>query len=186
MPTQQPITITLDMFTRVHDSLHRVFADVTEEELHCEPHPGMGWLAWRFTRVIDNNISRLSGRPDQLWIADGWHAKFGMEPNPTDFGRGMSHTREQVRAFHAGRELILAYHDATHDLTLAYLQSLQPEDFDRELDEPQYQPLPTVSVRLVSVLENAMHNMGQICYLKACQRLGGWFPSEATGGTVYR
>jgi DinB superfamily len=185
MTTQQPTTITLDMFTRVHESLHRVFADVTEDELHREPHPGMGWLAWRFTRVIDNNISRLSGR-DQLWAGEGWHAKFGMEPNPYDFGRNATHNREQVRAFRAGRDLILAYHDATHERTVAYLQSLKPEDYDRALDEPQYQPLPTVGVRLVSVLENAMHNMGQISYLKAYHRLGGWFPSEATGGAVYR
>ena len=40
-------------------------------------------------------------------------------------------------------------------------------------------PRPTVAVRLVSVLENAMTNEGQISYLKAYHRLGGWFPREA-------
>jgi len=185
MPTQQPTTIMLDCFTRVHESLHRVFADVTEDELTREPHPPMGWLAWRFTRVIDNNVSRLTGR-DQLWIADGWHARFSMEPLPNDFGRGLTHTREQVSAFRANRELVLGYHDATHERTVAYLDSLRPEDYDRELDEPQYQPLPTIGVRLVSLLDNAMQNMGQISYLKAYHRLGGWFPGEATGGTLYR
>jgi hypothetical protein len=40
-------------------------------------------------------------------------------------------------------------------------------------------PPPTVAVRLVSVLENAMTNEGQISYLKAYHRLGGWFPREA-------
>lgn len=185
MTTQQPTTMALDAFTRVHESLHRVFADVTDDELSREPHPGMGWLAWRFTRVIDNNISRLSGR-DQLWIADGWHARFGMPPEPFDFGRNVAHTREQVRAFRADRDLILAYNDATHERTKSYLEGLRPEDYDRELDEPQYDPRPTVSVRLMSLIENAMHNMGQISYLKAYHRLGGWFPSEATGGTLYR
>jgi hypothetical protein len=34
-------------------------------------------------------------------------------------------------------------------------------------------------VRLVSVAENAMTNEGQISYLKACQRVGGWFPRAA-------
>jgi hypothetical protein len=34
-------------------------------------------------------------------------------------------------------------------------------------------------VRLVSVSENAMTNEGQISYLKAYHRLGGWFPREA-------
>jgi len=184
LATQQPTTFALDAFTRVHDSLHRVFADVTDDELHREPHPGMGWLAWRFSRVIDNNVSHLSGR-DQLWVSE-WAAKFSMDPSPYDFGRGMGHNREQVRSFKAGKELILGYHDTVHDRLQGYLESLAPADYDRELDEPQYQPLPTVSVRLVSVLENAMHNMGQIGYLKAYHRMGGWFPAEATGGTLYR
>jgi len=37
----------------------------------------------------------------------------------------------------------------------------------------------TTGVRLVSRLKNAMNNQGQIGYLKAYHRLGGWFPSEA-------
>src|SRR6266581_49590 len=102
--------VFLDCFTRVRDSLHRVLSDLTDDELTREPHPSIGWLAWRLTRVMDNNLSRLSGR-DQLWITDGWHARCGMEPVPFDFGRGASHTREQVKAFKSSAELLLAYHD---------------------------------------------------------------------------
>jgi len=54
-----------------------------------------------------------------------------------------------------------------------YLESLSADELPRELDEPQYDPRPTVAVRLVSVLENAMTNEGQISYLKAYHRLGG-------------
>ena len=92
--------VFLDGFTRVHDSLHRLLADLTEAELIAEPHPPIGWLAWRLTRVIDSNVSRLTSR-DQLWVGDGWAARFGMPPEPMDFGRGATHTREQVRAFRA-------------------------------------------------------------------------------------
>jgi hypothetical protein len=185
MPTQQPTTMALDAFTRTNESLHRILADITDDELSREPHPSIGWLGWRFTRVIDNNISRLSGR-DQLWIADGWHARFGMPPELFDFGRGVSHTREQVRAFRADRDLILAYNDAAHALTKYYLESLPPEEYDRELDEPQYDPIPTVGVRLMSLIENAMHNIGQMGYLKAYHRLGGWFPAEAPDRATFR
>jgi hypothetical protein len=45
-------------------------ADLTEVELIEEPHPSIGWLAWRISRVMDSNASRLSGR-EQLWIGDG-------------------------------------------------------------------------------------------------------------------
>lgn len=61
----------------------------------------------------------------------------------------------------------------------SYLDSMSADELARELDEPQYDPRPTVAVRLVSVLENAMTNEGQISYLKAYHRLGGWFPREA-------
>ena len=177
--------VLLDGFTRVHDSLHRTLADLAEAELIQEPHPSMGWLAWRLNRIMDSNVSRLAGR-EQLWIAEGWAARFGMPPEPADFGRAATHTREQVRAFRASAALLLAYHDATYERMKTYLGTLSTEDLARELDEPQYQPLPTVAVRLVSVLENAMQNAGQIGYLKAYHRLGGWFPREAKDPTSFR
>jgi len=62
--------ILLDAFTRVHESLHRTLGDITAEELVKEPHPSIGWLAWRISRVMDANVFRLSGR-EQLWIGAG-------------------------------------------------------------------------------------------------------------------
>jgi DinB family protein len=177
--------ILLDAFTRVNESLHRTLADLTPEELTKEPHPPIGWLAWRLSRVVDSNASRLAGR-EQLWIADGWAARFSMPAEPADFGRSATHTRQQVRAFRASTELLLAYHDAAYERMKTYLKALTAEDLARQLDEPRYQPLPTVAVRLVSVLENAMTNQGQISYLKAYHRVGGWFPSEAKDPASFR
>jgi hypothetical protein len=176
--------VLLDAFSRVNESLHRMLSDLTDEELTKEPHPSIGWLAWRLSRVIDNNASRLAGL-DQLWVASGWGERFGMKPALYDFGRSKAHTREQVRAFHAPADLLLAYHDATHERLMTYLKTLTAADLARELNEPQYQPLPTIGVRLVSVLENAMNNQGMIGYLKAYHRLGGWFPSEAKDPSGY-
>ncbi len=177
-----PNSVLLDGFTRVRDALQRTLPDCTEAELHAEPHPPIGWLAWRLTRIIDSNISRLSNQ-EQLWIANGWAAKFTMPPEPRDFGVGLAHTREQVVAFRATADLLLAYHDASFARTSNYLQAVTPGELGRELDEPQYTPLPTVAVRVMSLLENAMHNMGQIGYLKAYHRVGGWFPREMTSPT---
>ena len=177
--------VFLDCFTRVSESLHRLLSDLTQDELDREPHPSIGWLAWRLTRVEDSNITRLGGR-DQLWIGRGWAARFGMEPRPDDFGRSVTHTREQVRAFHASAELLLAYQGATFEVTKAFCEAQTESDWARELNEPQYTPLPTVAVRVASVLENAMHNVGQIGYLKAYHKLGGWFPSESPDVSAYR
>ena len=177
--------VLLDAFTRVYESLHRTLPDLTAAELTQEPHPPIGWLAWRISRVMDSNVSRLSGR-EQLWIGEGWAARFGMPPLPADFGRSAAHTREQVRVFRASPELLLNYHDATYERTKDYLQKLSAVELAQELNEPQYQPLPTVAVRLVSVLENAMTNQGQIAYLKAYHRLGGWFPQEGKNAASFR
>lgn len=176
--------VLLDAFTRVNESLHRMLSDITDDELAKEPHPSIGWLAWRLSRVIDNNASRLAGF-DQLWVANGWAERFGMKAELYDFGRSKAHTREQVRAFRAPVALLLDYHDAVNERLTTYLKTLTTADLARELNEPQYQPLPTVGVRLVSVLENAMNNQGQIGYLKAYHRLGGWFPSEAKDPAGY-
>jgi hypothetical protein len=67
-----------------------------------------------------------------------------------------------------------------------YNKSLTGDDLAPQLNETQLQPLPTVAVRLVSVLENAMSNAGQIGYLKAYHRLGGWFPREAKDPASFR
>jgi len=170
--------ILLDSFTRVHESLHRTLGDITLEELLKEPHPSIGWLAWRISRVMDNNVARLAGR-EQLWIGEGWAVRFGMPPEPADYARSAMHTRDQVKSFRASAQQLLGYHDAAYERMKTYLHSLSAVELARELDEPQYDPRPTVAVRLVSVLENAMTNEGQISYLKAYHRLGGWFPRES-------
>src|SRR3970040_1002914 len=69
--------------------------DLSPEELRAPPKPYIAWLVWHLSRVQDANFSGLMERP-QLWIADGWHARFNMPPDPKDYGSGHRHTREQV------------------------------------------------------------------------------------------
>ena len=38
----------------------------------------------------------------------------------------------------------------------------------------------------MSVLENGMHNAGQMAYLKGLCRFGGWFPGETPDRSLYR
>lgn len=173
-----PADALLDAFGRINEALHRHLSDLTLDELTREPNPPIGWLAWRLTRIQDSNFARQAGF-DQFWIADGWHSRFAMEPNPMDFGRGQTHTREQVAAFNPqSAQLLLDYQDLVFERGKAYLTQLTAADLDRELDEPQYDPRPTLSVRIVSILETGMQNVGQIAYLKALHRIGGWFPAE--------
>ena len=61
---------------------------------------------------------------------------------------------------------MLAYHDAVYSQSTSYLKTITPTDLDRILDEPQYDPLPTVGVRLVSVIDDNAQHVGQIAYLR--------------------
>jgi hypothetical protein len=128
--------------------------------------------------VQDANFSGLLERP-QLWIADGWHKRFNMPPEPRDYGSGHRQTRAQVEAFTiTDKPLLLDYLEAVFAQTKSYLDTVSNADLNRVLNEPQYQPLPTLSVRLASVINCNTRHAGQIEYLRGLVKHGGWFPVE--------
>ena len=172
-------SLVADAFDRVGGIVHRVLGDLTPEQLILGPKPHIGWLVWHLTRVQDSNISGLMER-EQAWIADGWHQPFGMPPERRDYASGHSQTPEQVDAFSVkDSKLLLDYFDAVLDRTKAYLGTLSNEDLGRVLNEPRYQPLPSVAVRLVSVIADNMRHAGQIEYLHGFIKHKGWFPAPA-------
>ncbi len=152
---------------RVNGILHRSLEGAPAGMLCRMPSPhanSMAWTAWHLTRVQDDHISDLAGLPE-LWISEGWHARFGMAPGDGETGQG--HTFEQVAAFKVESPgVLLAYQDATLERSKSYLATVKPADMDRELDEPQYDPLPTVGVRLVSVVSDNTQHAGQVAYLR--------------------
>ena len=50
--------------------------------------------------------------------------------------------------------------------TKTYLANVANEDLNRILNEPQYQPVPTLSIRLASVINCNTRHAGQIEYLR--------------------
>ena len=170
--------LIIDAFGRNKENLHAEFADISVAELSAEPHPSIGWLAWHLIRVLDSQISQVAEIP-QAWISDGWHEKFAMPPEPRDYGPAHTHTPAQTASLAADAATLLAYHDAVYLRSVEYLNGLSDTDFDRVLDDPRYDPRPTVGVRLVSVVDDNMQHMGQIIFQKACLRAGGWFPNPA-------
>jgi hypothetical protein len=167
-----------DALGRVRDMVRDALKDLSNEELLAPPKPHIAWLVWHLSRVQDANFSGLLNRP-QLWIADGWHARFGMPPDPRDYGSGHRQTRAQVDAFQiTDKPLFLDYLDAVFAQTKSYLAKVSNADLNRVLDEPQYQPLPTLGVRLASVVNCNTRHAGQIEYLRGLIKNDGWFPGE--------
>lgn len=164
-----------DGYGRVLQMMQRALDGMTQDDLNEQPKPdcnSMGWLAWHLTRVQDDHIADLMGK-EQMWIKEKWHAKFSRAPEAKDIGFG--HTPEQVAAFRSPDvDTILAYHRAVLERSKRYISSLSMDDLDRELNEPWYQPLPTVGVRLVSVMSDCLQHVGQIAYIRGLLKGKGW------------
>ncbi len=172
MEFQQLMT---DGYERILQILERVLTGLTRDDLRQQPHPdsnSIGWLAWHLTRIHDQAVANLMGE-EQLWVKDGWHAKFNREPDPTDTGFG--HSAAEVAALKVpDAESLLEYSRAVLERTKRYINTLSPTDLDRELNEPRYQPLPTVGVRLVSVMSDNLQHAGQTAYLRGFLKGKGW------------
>jgi hypothetical protein len=164
-----------DGYGRIIEILERVLKGLTEDDLNWQPHPdcnSIGWLAWHLTRQQDAQIASLVGE-EQLWIKDGWHVRFDRPADPRDIGFG--NTPEEVAAFKSpDTDTLLAYNRAVVERSKAYFNTLSKSDLDRELNEPRFQPLPTVGVRLISIMGDSLQHAGQAAYLRGQRQGRGW------------
>ena len=104
--------LVLGALGRVRQMVREAISDLSADEMLAPPKPHIAWLTWHIARVQDANFSGLLERP-QLWITDRWHERFGMAPNPRDYGSGHRQSREQVDAFTVtDKTLLLDYLDA--------------------------------------------------------------------------
>ena len=159
--------VIADSLGRGRGVLHRALDGMSDEALAYRPADHMnpiGWLAWHIARVEDMHVADLLDE-GQLWTDGGWHERFSMPPDAGNFGTRQ--TLDQVNAVNSpSAELLLEYYDTVAARTDAYLETLTAKGLDRVLDEPQFQPLPTVGVRLNSLVHHAAHHAGQIDYLR--------------------
>ena len=71
-------------------------------------------------------------------------------------------------------DVLLGYNDAVYERSKRYLAGVTADDLDRELNEPQYTPLPTLGVRLVSIVSDNTQHAGQAMYLRGYFDGFGW------------
>lgn len=164
-----------DGYGRIVEVLESVIKGLTEDDLNWQPHPecnSIGWLAWHLTRQQDAQVAALMGE-EQLWTKDGWYAKFDRPPDPKDIGFG--HTPEQVAAFKSPDvDTLLSYNRAVVERSKGYFHTLSKSDLDQELNEPCFQPLPTVGVRLISIMDDSVLHAGQAAYVRGLRQGKGW------------
>ena len=167
--------LIIDLFMRISQELEKVLEGLTVDDLNQRPTPdcnSIGWLAWHLTRQQDAQIASLAGE-EQLWIGSKWYAEFNRPADPGDIGFG--HTPQQVSAFQSpDTKTLLDYHRAVLERTKHYILTLSKTDLDGELNEPRFQPLPTVGVRLISIMNDAVIHAGQAAYVRGLRQGKGW------------
>jgi hypothetical protein len=158
--------ILIDLFGRVAEHVHEAVDGLDAAQLATPPVPGanpIGWLIWHLTRVEDGHIAELLDE-DQLWVTGPYAARIGVEPDPTNTGYG--HTPDQVAAIRPdGPDVLLEYFGAVAARTRAYLDRLEPADFDRVVDE-RWDPPVILGVRLVSIADDEVQHGGQATYAR--------------------
>ncbi len=158
--------LLVDAFGRIHQVVHRVVDGLTPEELAFRidgEANSIAWLVWHLTRIQDDHIADAA-EIDQVWTSDGWAERFGL---PFDHSAtGFGHSSDDVAAVRVDSgELLTRYHDAVHEQTLRFLESLEDDDFDRIVDE-SWNPPVSLGVRLVSVISDDLQHCGQAALVR--------------------
>jgi uncharacterized damage-inducible protein DinB len=162
--------VLLDLFGRLPELVRSAVDGLSPEDLARAPAPGtntVGWLVWHLTRVQDDHVAEVAGRP-QVWQEDDWAPRFGLPPGSMETGYGWS--ASQVASLRpSGADVLVAYYDAVAARTTAFLETLSDADLDRVVDE-RWDPPVTLGVRLVSVADDDLEHVGQAAYVRGLLR----------------
>jgi hypothetical protein len=160
-----PAELLTDAFQRIVEGGTAVVDGLDDDQLAHRPGPeanSIAWLVWHLTRVQDDHVAEVAGL-EQVWTAQGFEKRFGL---PLDLGdTGYGHSSDDVAKVRADAGLLAAYLAAVHDQTLGYLETLEPDDLDRVVDE-RWDPPVTLGVRLVSVANDDAQHLGQASYVR--------------------
>ena len=158
--------LLLEIYGRVPPLARRAVDGLPPERLTERVGPEantIAWMVWHLARVQDHDVAELLDAA-QLWVTDGWAARFGMEPEPANHGYG--HTPEQVAGVRpADGQLLLDYLDAVQARTVGMLRGLRAADLDRIVDR-RWDPPVTLGVRLVSIVDDSLQHAGQAAYVR--------------------
>ncbi|WFE34751.1 DinB family protein [Micromonospora sp. WMMD975] len=161
-----------EAYGRLPDLVAGALDGLDPEQLRQAPADGanpVGWLIWHLTRIQDHHVADLLGEK-QLWATGDWAQRCGLRPDADDTGYG--HGPEQIAAVRPDDGgVLLDYHRAVVERSLAYLRRLRPGDLDRVVDE-NWDPPVTLGVRLVSVLDDDLQHVGQAAYVRGLIRNG--------------
>ena len=158
--------VLVEAYGRIQEEVHAVVDGLSPDDLNArldDRANSITWLVWHLTRVQDDHVADAFGLK-QVWLSQDWPDRFGLGLPSRDTGYG--HTPQQVAKVRVDSgDLLLGYHDAVHEQTLAALRDLRADDLDRVIDE-SWSPPVTLAVRLTSVLSDDLQHVGQAAFVR--------------------
>ena len=149
-------------------ALQRALEGLTPAEVRWQPTPHtnhIAWLVWHIGRAEDLWVSRLRSTPE-VWKADGWADRFGMDPASTGAGQ----TMEEVQAMpEIPLTALLAYGDAVRAVTRQYLAQATDADLAREYPHPR-RGVASGSWVVGHILVEVSQHVGQVALLRGMMR----------------
>lgn len=158
--------LLIDAYGRITELVDRVADGLDPDAQGFRPDPdanSIAWLIWHLTRVQDDHLADASGT-EQCWTSEGWYERVGLPFDPDSTGYGHSSADVALLA-EADLALLVGYHHAVHDRTVAFLSTLSDDDLDRVVDT-RWNPPVTLGVRLVSVVSDNLQHAGQAAYVR--------------------
>jgi hypothetical protein len=154
-----------DSFTRLIEHVDELTDGLTDAEANYRPTPSansIAWLIWHSARVQDIQLAPIAG-VEQVWTADGWADRFGLDLPRDDSGFG--HGPDDVAKVRAPADLLAGYYHAVHTLTLEFVAGVTAADLERIVDR-RWDPPVTASSRIVSIVDDCAQHLGQAAYLR--------------------
>jgi len=84
--------LLIDAFDRIKGVVHHAADGLDEDRLAARLDPqanSIGWLIWHLTRIQDDHVADVAGRP-QVYVAGGWWERLGRPFEVGDHGYGQS------------------------------------------------------------------------------------------------
>lgn len=162
-----------DAFGRIRETVGAVVPGLTPaqlaERLDADANP-ISWLIWHLSRVQDDHIAAAFG-VEQVWTDGGWAARFGLAADSVEIGYGHTSGRvaEVAAKISAAGELLVEYHEAVYEQTIAQVSAITDADLSRVVDK-SWTPPVTLAVRLVSVVNDATQHVGQAAFIRGVLR----------------
>lgn len=156
-------------FTTLYRQLDGALKDITQEQFNWTP-PGMAntirAILLHTTATEDRLIHVTLLNQPYLWETGDWSNKIGLIAPP-----GRVHGWDEIKSKPLSLEPVLAYVQSVHADTLAYLDTLTPEQLDREVTAMgSERPIADV---LIMIVNHTTGHAGEIAALRGVQGVQG-------------